>query len=221
MTIESHEERLKAMDVRFSKRKTLSLQITDDGALIVRAPNRTSKKSIQTFVNNHQAWIDKQQAKIAKRQAAQLQGYHYLGTCYALITTDKINEPICLNDKFLLNLQYAPQKETVLNHWYKQQASALVERRINALSKKTGLAYQSFSLSKAKTYWGICTADNHLRIHWALIKGPIETLDYVITHELAHTKIKNHSKHFWALVQQHCPDYKTHEALLKDWPYGR
>ena len=50
-----------------SRRKTLSLEVKEDG-LIVRAPNRTTKKEADAFVKKHEAWIEKQRQKIALRK---------------------------------------------------------------------------------------------------------------------------------------------------------
>ena len=51
-------------------------------------------------------------------------------------------------------------------------------------------------ISNAKKRWGTCNFRNDIRINWRLIMAPSEVIDYVILHELVHTKIKNHSKKF-------------------------
>ena len=45
--------------------------------------------------------------------------------------------------------------------------------------------------------------------------APLEVVDYVVVHELVHTKIKNHSKTFWLRVGEIMPDYKARLAWLK------
>ena len=47
------------------------------------------------------------------------------------------------------------------------------------------------------------------------MKYDFDVIDYVIIHELVHTKIKNHSSVFWAEVEKYCPDYKNLRKILK------
>ena len=49
--------------------------------------------------------------------------------------------------------------------------------------------------------------------------APLEIIDYVVVHELAHTKFNNHSKDYWALVNSILPNYKSYEKWLKDNGY--
>jgi predicted metal-dependent hydrolase len=81
------------------------------------------------------------------------------------------------------------------------------------------LQYKNLRLSSAKTRWGSCSGQNTISINWRLSILPEELLEYVIIHELAHIKEKNHSSKFWDLVSQFCPDYKQKRKELKG--YGR
>lgn len=45
--------------------------------------------------------------------------------------------------------------------------------------------------------------------------APLEVIDYVVVHELAHVRVQNHSAAFWAEVEQMMPDYKTYRDWLK------
>lgn len=56
--------------------------------------------------------------------------------------------------------------------------------------------------------WGSCTSDNKISINVDAIKLPYSLIDYILVHELVHTKIKDHSKEFWAEVSKHLPNWK-------------
>ena len=75
--------------------------------------------------------------------------------------------------------------------------------------------YSSISINSAKTRWGSCTPSNKLHFTYKLMLCPIPIVDYIIIHELCHTKVKNHSKKFWQLVEYYYPDYITCEKWLK------
>ena len=68
---------------------------------------------------------------------------------------------------------------------------------------------------KAKTRWGSCSSKNSISLNIALAALPRSLSDYIIIHELAHIKHKNHSKAFWALVQKYYPNYKDAKEELK------
>jgi predicted metal-dependent hydrolase len=50
-----------------------------------------------------------------------------------------------------------------------------------------------------------------------LMNLPFELIDYVLSHELAHTVHLNHSKEFWSEVARLDPDFKTHRKSLKSY----
>ena len=73
------------------------------------------------------------------------------------------------------------------------------------------------SFRKAKTRWGSCSDVNNISLNIALTALPQTLSDYIIIHELAHIKHKNHSKDFWNLVAQYYPDHKEARRRLKDY----
>ena len=77
-----------------------------------------------------------------------------------------------------------------------------------------GVTYGRISIRAAKTRWGSCSGEGNLNFHWKLILMPLEILDYVVVHELAHRKQMNHSPLFWAEVEKVLPDYKAALFLL-------
>lgn len=50
-----------------SQRRTISLTVAEDGALVVRAPMRTSVAEIDRFVSAHRDWIAKARARVKAR----------------------------------------------------------------------------------------------------------------------------------------------------------
>lgn len=70
-------------------------------------------------------------------------------------------------------------------------------KRVEQLANKYGFTYGKVTLRKMKTRWGSCTAQNNISLNIGLIVLPVELSDYIILHELVHTKLKNHNKEFW------------------------
>ncbi len=76
----------------------------------------------------------------------------------------------------------------------------------------------SIKYRKNKNTWGgSCNYKNGLNFNTLLSKFPLEVIEYIVIHELAHIKHKNHSKEFWNLVYYYCQDYKNREKLLRSF----
>jgi len=99
----------------------------------------------------------------------------------------------------------------------KEEAARIIKERLDLYSLKMGVKYDSFGISSARKRWGACCRRADIRINWKLTKAQDTVLDYVIVHELAHIKERNHSKRFWALVAQTLPDHKDRRKWLKEY----
>jgi len=92
-----------------------------------------------------------------------------------------------------------------------------VEKRVNELNElHFGAEISSVSLRNNRNRWGSCARDGRIALSTRLLFVPPEILDYVIVHELAHTKVKSHGKRFWQLVAKVTPDYLAKRRWLTD-----
>ncbi len=95
------------------------------------------------------------------------------------------------------------------------EAKSYLPKRLAYLAKKLNFSYERVRFSHASGRWGSCSTNGTISLNIALMKLPFELIDYVIIHELAHTKQMNHSHDFWQLVSRGDPDYKAHKRALK------
>lgn len=102
--------------------------------------------------------------------------------------------------------------------FYKRYSDYLV-RRISELAEQFGLKFNGLKLIYAKTLWGVCDSENNIRLNFGLSALPEELSDYVILHELVHTKYHNHSCNFWNLLKLYMPDCLSRRRLLKDYSW--
>ncbi len=207
-----------------SNRKTLALVIQPDGSLWVRAPRRVSRQEIERLVQEKAGWIQSRikRALAADSTAKQYQFkegelIYYLGETYPLAFSEDHGALLRFEAKrFILSRQALPQAARLLTRWYRQQARRIIGGRTKALCKLYGCNYQRFQITGARTRWGSCGAKGTLNFTWRLVMAPAPVIDYVITHELMHLKIKNHSKEFWRAVAMWMPDYMKHKNWLRD-----
>jgi predicted metal-dependent hydrolase len=104
-----------------------------------------------------------------------------------------------------------------LDSFYKKEIVKYLPNLVEKYSKKMNLFPTSISYRKNKRTWGSCNYKNGLNFNILLMKFPLELMEYVVIHELAHIEHKNHSKNFWDLVEYYCPDYKQREKIFKSF----
>tara|TARA_B100001063_G_C16638082_1_gene489373 strand:- start:218 stop:811 length:594 start_codon:yes stop_codon:yes gene_type:complete len=122
------------------------------------------------------------------------------------------------NDEFLFfgkTQKLIDYKITNIDKFYRIKIEEIIPPLVEKCSKQMKLYPTSIKYRKNKRTWGSCNYKNGLNFNTQLCKFPIEIVEYVVIHELAHIKHKNHSKKFWDLVEVYCPDYKQREALFK------
>lgn len=94
-------------------------------------------------------------------------------------------------------------------------ATETIPKRVAFYAKIMGVQPTGIKITSAKTRFGSCSGKNSLCFSWRLMLYPPEAVDYVVVHELAHIREKNHSPAFYAVVAAVLPDYKAREQLLK------
>jgi len=96
-------------------------------------------------------------------------------------------------------------------------AKRVLIERLDKLSQLNGFSYKKVFIRNQKTRWGSCSAINNISLNVKLLLLPEELRDYVILHELVHTKIKNHSAKFWRELDKYVGDAKRKQSNLNEY----
>jgi len=104
-----------------------------------------------------------------------------------------------------------------LDNFYKSQIKQYIPPLINKYSNLMQLFPTKISYRKNRRTWGSCNYKNELNFNILLMKYPLFIAEYIVIHELAHIKYKNHSKEFWSLVHKYSPNYKKIEKIFKSF----
>lgn len=97
----------------------------------------------------------------------------------------------------------------------RKQARAYLSRRLQALANVHDFTFNAIRFSNAGTRWGSCSAQGTISLNIWLMQLPFELIDYVLIHELCHTRELNHSPRFWAEVEAILPSFKQLKRDLK------
>jgi len=110
--------------------------------------------------------------------------------------------------------------KTLLNHSAPVdtvRAQKKLLNRLNELAKANNFVYNKASIRNQKTRWGSCSAKNNISLNIKLVRLPGELIDYVILHELLHTRIKNHGQSFWRALDKLAGDSKACRKKLNQY----
>jgi predicted metal-dependent hydrolase len=99
----------------------------------------------------------------------------------------------------------------------KTKAKTILTERLNLLAQKYRFSYNKLFIRNQKTRWGSCSSKNNISLNMNLIRLPQKIQDYVILHELVHTKHKNHSKKFWAEMDRLVGDGKKLKREMRKY----
>jgi len=99
----------------------------------------------------------------------------------------------------------------------RSKARMILVDRLNELAHANGFEYGRVFVRSQKTLWGSCSGKNNISLNINLLRLPDDLRDYVILHELVHTRIKNHSRTFWAELEKYVGEAKKKRSQLKKW----
>jgi len=184
---------------------------------------RISPAQIEKFILEKQEWILKNMQKIEEinRKAHASRGsVPFLGkdVQIELRESNRKTAKAFPGEGFLeVRIPFGKKKLAgkAIESFYKKQAHSLIPRLAREKAKEMGVSFSRISIRAQKTRWGSCSARSTLSFNWRLLAAPQPVLEYIVVHELAHLRHRNHSKRYWAFVKEHFPGYKEQERWLR------
>lgn len=218
------------IDIQKKDIKNMHLAVLPpDGKVRVSAPMHLSDESIAMFVRTKLGWIKKQQEKFAlqprqsEREFISGETLYVFGKQFFLrvMYSYKGNSLVLNGNEAVLTVRKestARQREAFVNEWYRDLLKEKISIYLPKWEQITGLYCDSWQTKYMTTRWGTCNTNTRkIWFNLQLAKKPIECLEYVILHELAHLKVKNHGKDFIAILDMYMPYWRETKKLLNDF----
>ncbi len=216
------------IELNRSRRRTVGMTLLE-GRIKVTAPSWVPLAEIANILDYKSRWLTNRLKEWQLRQANKLEPevrwahgatIQFLGQACSLSLRANLDEVIwdAKVATIFVPAAGAPNHEQVRDrvHGFMQaQAKEILKERLDILAERSGRSYSKFSLTHARTRWGSCTQEGHIRLNWRLVQFSLQVIDYVVAHELAHLKAMDHSRSFWDEVATILPNYKAGQQGLK------
>lgn len=196
-------------DIQYGKRKKMVLDITPEGHITLKVPQKTSEQAIHEFMNSNANLLLKVQEKIENRKYISNEKSYdeeeiflYLGKGYHL---NQLIPEIPESEKEI-------QKQ--LQQFYTTQTKKIIKKRVQHFEKIIGVKTKNVTVVDSPKTWGTCDSNKQLTFNYKLSMAPIEVIDYVVIHELCHIFHMNHDRSFWRKVGMYDVNFKQHQDYL-------
>lgn len=171
--------------VRSQRARRLSIRINQRGEVRVSMPRRVSQKQAERFLLSKQEWARKHLHALKSRN------------CKSSLPPEGGNIEVRGRVHRIDLSSGENEVEEAIWRLLRKEAMDYLPGRVRDLASRHGYEIQSIRIRKMLTRWGSCSAGKNINLNSWLVMLPDYLSDYVILHELVHTRVPDHSKRFW------------------------
>jgi predicted metal-dependent hydrolase len=242
MNTERREIRVSGLSVEIVRKSIKNLHLgvyPPHGRVRVAAPLAVSDEAVRLAVIGKLGWIRRQRARFAaqprqtKREMVSGESHYYLGRRYRLrVVEHRGTARVELRNTTVLELHVRPGTDTegrdrIVQNWYREQLRALIPPLLAKWEAILGVRAVDWGIKRMKTKWGACSTDaGRIWLNLELAKKPVQCLEYIVVHELAHLIERHHNDRFAALMDRYLPAWRQYRGELQaaplahsDWTY--
>jgi len=211
-----------------AERLTTDIVIERDGVISVRPPLRMTPEQVDETVLSKRMWIYRNLAEWRDLNATRVarewvsgESFLYLGNRYRLLLVDGQSEPIKLKDgRFCLRRDIAEEEgfdaaQSAFEAFYTEKGMSRLKARIAYFAPKVGVQPGGLKIKDLGYRWASCLPNGDLHFHWKCLMAPPTIIDYIVVHELCHSRHRDHSVAFWNEVDKVLPEYRSRKEWLR------
>lgn len=203
------------VDIKKKRIKNIYIKITSNNIVELSVPHGITQKEIEEILESKKDWIEKGLEKKEKKYKVFSKKHIYiLGNRYDLSLVESEENKVVLHDTTLTIYSKNKTFSKLLNSYLKSKFVELAETLLQVYKEKFSIKYSNIYYKNNYRTLGSCSRKNDIMLSYRLYMLPIEAIEYVIAHELAHIKHKNHSRIFYAELEKLLPKYKIYKKEI-------
>jgi predicted metal-dependent hydrolase len=204
--------------VHSSTAKKLRMKVGPDGVVVVLPAGRREREAA-AFIGQQRGWVAEQLNRVRdltslRRPSAR--GSHQLLYRGEPMTVRLARDPAWQGqnritvDGGTISIVAGPRSLTspakTLNNWLRRQARDRINVLVAEIGRRLHRQPNRVYVMSQRTKWGNCSSRGNLSFNWRLVMAPDFVLRYLVTHEMVHLAVPDHSRKFWLTVQSLCPE---------------
>lgn len=224
MTTDSHTLHIAGLSVEVVRKPIKNLHLgvyPPEGRVRVAAPLAIDDDAVRMAVINRLGWIKRQRARFQEqpRQSQRLmvsgESHYFLGQRYRLrVIAHDGAARISLRGKCVLELRARPDSSSekraeALQAFYRAELKQRVPELLDKWQPILGVEVAAWGIKRMKTKWGTCNPTaKRIWLNLELAKKPVQCLEYILVHELAHLIERTHNERFLVVLDRHLPHWQ-------------
>ncbi|WP_238413708.1 MULTISPECIES: M48 family metallopeptidase [Alicyclobacillus] len=206
--------------------KRITLRFHTDGQLLAISHPSVSQSVVEEVIRKQANWIQKTRSHLLSerdRTYYRLQSGEQIQVCGKnykfIVQPSHQDDPLRLKvDKdehltFFIPEHTQPEElaesaRQLLIQWLRKKGSSWSTMRAEIWESRMNVKSTQIRVKEQKTRWGSCSSQGNINLNWRIFLAPLDVIDYVLVHELAHLLEMNHSDAFWRIVKSHLPHYQ-------------
>ncbi len=200
--------------------RTIRIKVHPEKGVQVIAPTNCRDELAINFVIEKEVWIRKSLARMAhtkQKLTVFSEGSQFKTYTHELVMCKHAKPTLRMELKGKQLIVFYPENVSCLHErvqeftrkavlqTLREEAKRYLPLRTLELANKHRFSVNEIGVRNNKTRWGSCSGKNNISLNIHLMRLPERLIDYVIMHELVHTKIKNHSKYYWNTLEKVLP----------------
>jgi predicted metal-dependent hydrolase len=194
-----------------ARSRSIRLRVKPDQTVLVSYPAYVTFKEAMRFTEQHAEWVTRQKEKNEHRQPKFSEDTPFKTRSYTIYFKKHPGKFSLKQTKKQIIILYPEQSDLndpeiigkikkVLTAVYRLEAKEYLPARLAELAAAIGFQYGNITIRNNTSNWGSCSGRNNISLNLHLMKMPDHLIDYILLHELAHTRVKNHGPKFWELL---------------------
>jgi predicted metal-dependent hydrolase len=211
--------------IKNRRSKNIKIRVKPDQSVHVSFPFYVSSSEVSQFVMKSINWITEQQQKFETKKSKIEPGQFQTKLHSVVILEGTENKTkVNFNEIEIRLADFDSDSsrnylENVMVGIYRYEAKKLLAPKINELAQKHGFQINKITIRNNKRNWGSCSSKNNISLNLQMMKLPDELIEYILLHELVHTRIKNHGPQFWTKLDE-LTNFRARELSKKVRTYS-